>query len=274
MSVGKMFRPGLPFSPLAAGGNGVTTVTITPGRTIEGLCLGLGGTTFTYAMLTDIKVKANAKTIFNATGSQIDKINKFRGMAYPATFLPIMFTEFFGRDYVDQMAGAFDTSQGVESLTMEVTYAGATAPTLKLMLLESPPQAAGYSPVMAKVLRYPWSVGTGGQLPIQLPFGEKNGAVIKRIHIEHGVASNVTGVVVKENSIVVHDSLKLDNDSLNQLNGLTNQTTTYSIDFMADRNIKNCMDTRKDKSLELIPTFAAADSGFAIVEYLDVLGNL
>jgi hypothetical protein len=43
---------------------------------------------------------------------------------------------------------------------------------------------------------------------------------------------------------------------------------------MPDENIRNCMDTRSDRSLELLVTFSGADNGNVIVEYLDKLGNL
>jgi hypothetical protein len=271
MSVGKLLRNGLPFSNVVA--NGVATASILPGRTIEGIELTLGGT-FTYAHITLVRIKANGKTFYEASGTQIDKINKFQGLTYPATMLPILFTEIVGRDLVDQMMGAFDTSNGIANITIEVTIAGATSPTLTMSLIESAPQASSVSPIMKKVLRYPWSVAAGGQLPIMLPFGPVNGAVIQRIHIEHGVANNVTACVIKENGVVVHESTKAVNDAHNQMYRGVNQANWYSVDMVVDENVKNAMDTRTDKSLELIPTFGAADSGFVIVEYLDTLGNL
>jgi hypothetical protein len=163
---------------------------------------------------------------------------------------------------------------GIANLTIEVTIAGASAPTLVASVIESQPQPGQYSPIMAKVLRYPFSVSAGGKLSVALPFGANNGAIVKRLHIEHGVASNVTAVDIKENGVIVHESARGVNDAHNQLFGRTNQTNTYTVDFMVDNNLRNCMDTRGDRSLELLPTFGAADSGFVIVEYLDVLGNL
>ncbi len=79
MSVGKLLRNGLPFSNVVA--SGVATANITPGRTIERIILQLGGTTFTKAMLTLVELKANGRTFFKGSATQIDKVNKYRGIA-------------------------------------------------------------------------------------------------------------------------------------------------------------------------------------------------
>jgi hypothetical protein len=187
-----------------------------------------------------------------------------------------MFTEVFGRDLVDQMLGAFDTSSGIQNITVEVTIGAATTPTLEMYLIESAPQVKSVSNLLKKILRYPFNTGAaGGQIAVQLPFGPVNGAIIQRIHVEHTVASNVLAMTIKENGVVVHESVKAVNEAHNQVFRSTNQTNMYTVDLICDENLKNAMDTRTDRSLELLPTFgAAADSGFIVVEYLDVLGNL
>lgn len=272
MSIGKLIRKGLSFSNVVAAGT--ATANITPGRTLEGIYLVMGGTTFNSSHISLLRMKVNGKTVIEGSGAQLDKIAKFGGLSYPATALPIMFIELPGRDFVDQMAGAFDTTRGINTITLEVTIAGATSPILDMYLLESPPQTGGFSELMHKIIRYPFNVSSGGQLPIQLPFGPNNGAIIKRMHIEHGVANNVQAVTIKENAVVVHESVKAINDAHNQFFRSINQTNTYTVDCMPDENIRNCMDTRSDRSLELLVTFGAADSGMVVVEYLDKLQNL
>jgi hypothetical protein len=272
MSIGKLIRKGLSFSNVVTAGT--ATANITPGRTLEGIYLLMSSTLTSSAMISLVRMKVNGKTVIEGTGAQLDKIAKFNGLTYPATVLPIMFIELLGRDFVDQMAGAFDTSKGIDSITLEVTTAAAGAtPGLELYLLESPPQAGGVSELMAKVLRYPFNVSSGGQLPINLPFGPNNGAIVKRIHIE-STNNLMTAVTVKENAVVVHESVKAINDAHNQFFRSTSQSNTYSVDCMPDENIRNCMDTRSDRSLELLVTFSGADNGNVIVEYLDKLGNL
>jgi hypothetical protein len=179
---------------------------VTPGRTIHRIILKLGGTSLTKAMLTLIKVKANGKVVFEGTGSQIDKLMTYRGITANAAYLTLDFSEIRGRDQVDQVVGAWDTSQGISSITLEVTITGATAPTLEHYLVESGGQNAPFAPVMTKLLRYPFSLATGGKLPIVLPFGPQNGAVIKRVTFEH--TGNMTAAVVKQDGLVIHESIK------------------------------------------------------------------
>lgn len=276
MSVGKLTRYGLPFSNVVA--NGVATANITPGRTIDNLQLKLGGTSFTKAMISLIKLKANGKVIMEGSGSQFDKLNAYRGQATDVAYLDLPFADLVGMTEIDRMVGALDTSAGIASMTMEVTIGAATAPTLLSIQTESAQQklnsgdSAGFAGIMAKVLRYPFNISTGGQLPVNLPFGNVNGAVIKRIHVEH--SGNMTGAVVKQDGLVLHESLKLENEYELKRWGRVPQTNLYTLDFVADGNMKKAFDTRNARSLELLPTFSAADSGFVIVEYLDALGNL
>lgn len=272
MAIGKLFRAGLPFANVIA--SGIATAQITPGRALECILLNLGGTTFTKAMISLVKIKANGKVIFEATGSQIDKLNAFRGLTADAAFLPIFFTETKGRDRVDQMVGAFDTSRGIQNITMEVTIAGATAPTLTMYLLESRPQAESYSPIISKVLRYPFDKSTGGKLAVNLPFGNQ-GAVLKRLHVEYsGAAGNMQGAQVKQDGLVVHESSNAANNFLNAVHGRVNQANVYTLDFGVDDNSMNLLDTRDARSLEFVPDFIAASNGFVVAEYLDTLENL
>lgn len=276
MSVGKLIRYGLPYSNVVA--SGVATNQITPGRTLETLRLKLGGTALTKAMLTLLKVKANGKAIIEASGSQLDKLMQYRGQAADAAFLDVDFLDGAGLTEVDRMVGAFDTSNGIASITTEVTIAGATAPTLTPILIESAVQKekggapAKFAPIISKLLRYPFNISTGGRLPINLPFGPSVGAIIKRMHIEH--TGNMTGAVVKQDGLVIHESVKAENEFEQESWDRVPQANWYTIDFVVDGNMSKALDTRDAKSLELLADFSAADSGYVLVEYLDVLGNL
>lgn len=276
MGVGVLNRYGLPFSNVVA--SGVATNNITPGRTLENLKLKLGGTSLTKAMLTAIKIKANGKVVFDASGTQVDRINAYKGQAADAAYLDILFTERAGLNEFDRAVGAFDTSLGIANITTEVTIAGATAPTLTPILSESAQQKdktganAPYANVMAKLLQYPYSMASGGKLPLVVPFGPQNGAIIKRLHVFHG--GNMTGATVKQDGLVIHESLRLENEYEQKRWGRVPQANVYTLDFMVDGNISKCLDTRDAKSLEWLFDFSAADTGTVLVEYLDVLGNL
>ena len=275
MSVGRLQRYGLPFANVVA--TGVATAQITPGRTIECIKLALGGTALTKAMLTDIKLKANGKTFFQGTGTQLDKINAYRGRTQEAAYLDLGFSDYSGDTELDRAVGAFDTS-GIVNITAEVTIAGATAPTLKSIIQETALQRdktgapLPFAGMMTKVLTYPWNISTGGKLPFTLPFGAQNGAIIKRVHVEH--TGNMTAAEVKQDSLTVHESLKAENENEQKRWSRTPQTNWYTLDFVLDGNMRKALDTRDARSLEWLFTFSAADSGTILVEYLDPLGNL
>lgn len=276
MSVGKIERYSLPFSNVVA--TGVATAPITPGRTIECATLKLGGGALTKAMLSLIKIKANGKVILEGSGSQFDKLNAYKGEATDAAFLPLSFLEKAGDTDLDREIGCFDTSLGISNITAEVTIAGATAPELSAIMTESSVQrgangeVAAFAGYMHKVLRYPFAQSVGGTLPVTLPFGPQNGAIIKRVHVEH--TGNMTGAIVKQDGVVIHESLKAENEFEQKRWGRVPQTNLYSLDFIKDGKVRDALDTRDARSIEWLLTFSAADSGYILVEYLDTLGNL
>lgn len=274
--IGKLQRYGLPFSNVVA--TGTATAPITPGRTIEKISLALGGTIFTKAMITMVRLKANGKTFYEATGAQIDKIMAFRGVVASAAFLDIDFCEFKAAQPIDRVVGAFDTSIGISNITAEVTITGATAPTLKMIISESNRQVingqiAGHATYMSKVLRYPISIANGGTLPVTLPFGPQSGAIIKRVHFET-TGGLMTGLTVKQDGLVIHESIAAENSFEQTRRGLVPQASTYTADFVIDREMDKALDTRDARSMEWLLTFSAADNGYVLVEYLDTLGNL
>lgn len=276
MSVGKLTRYGLPFSNVVA--SGVATNNLTPGRTLELLQLKLGGTTFTKAMISLIKFKANGRTLIEAAGTEIDKICAYRGLATNSAFLDLPFFDEKMTTYLDRVVSAFDTSNGVANITTEVTIAGATAPTLLPIVVESAAQrsstgdAAPYAGLVGKFLRYPFSIANGGQLPVTVPFGKDSGAIIKRVHVFHN--GNMTGATVKQDGMVIHESIAAENIQMQSRSGRVPQTNMYVIDFCIDGNVRNALDTRDARALEWLFSFSAADNGTIIVEYLDTLGNL
>lgn len=276
MAVGKLTRYGLPFSNVVP--TGPATANITPGRTLENYRLKLGGTALTKAMLESIKLKANGKTVIEGTGTQIDKVNAYRGEATNAAFLDLQFADYTMLSEIDRMVGAFDTGLGISNITAEIKIAGATAPTLTPILIESSNQkmrdgnAAGFAPIISKLLAYPYAVATGGKLPLTVPFGPQNGAVIKRMHVFHN--GNMTGAEVKFDAITVHESLKAENEFDQVKAGRVPQANCYTLDFCLDGNVSKALDTTDAKSMEWLFAFSGADNGTVLVEYLDPLGNL
>lgn len=276
MSVGKLKRYGLPFTNVAA--SNTATAMITPGRTLESYRLKLGGT-FTKSQISLIRLKVNAKTVFEGSGDQIDKINTYKGKAASAGYLDLDMADYALNNEFDRHVGSWDTSRGIANITAEVSLgAGPVSPTLTPILIESGQQKtiqgeyAPYAGLMSKMLRYPFNISAGGKLAIPFPMGPQSGAIIKRAHFFHG--GNMTGITVKQDGVPVHESLAAENSYDATAVGRVPQANVYTVDFVLDGAVSKALDTRDARSLEWIPEFSASDSGTVIVEYIDVLGNL
>lgn len=257
----------LPFTNVVA--NGVASCSLPVGMSYNRIILALGGT-FTKSMITNIKVRVNGKVIFENTGSRLDLINTFRGLTADDTYLSIDFTEPRAKTMAEQYLGNINTAQGVSSLTLEVTIAGATSPTLESYSELGPPAALG---IIAKQILFTSSFGGAGKFPFKLIDVANRGAIIKRVHFAHG--GNMSMLEVKKNGIVIHDNIPTAVNTFYQGEyQKTAQTNLYSYDPCLDNNYSNAIKTQDMVSMEFNPTFGAADTVTAVMEVLDVLGNM
>lgn len=275
MSVGQLTRNAYAFNNVAA--NNTASNQIPIGKTLENFQLKLGGTTFTKALISMFRLKANTKTIIEGSGTQLDKLMAYRGATTNAGYLDIAFEDISGTTEFDRKVGNLDTTMGIKSITTEVDIGAATAPTLAAIQYETGQQlqqngqVSPFAGLMAKILRYPFSQASGGQLPMNFPIGP-SGAIIRRVHVFHG--GNMTGATVKENGLVIHETLKADNEYEQTRNGRVPQANVYTIDFVLKGNVREALDTRSAQSMEWLFTFSAADTGFVLVEYLATLDQL
>ncbi|MBZ0105534.1 MAG: hypothetical protein K8H84_07865 [Sulfuricella denitrificans] len=262
-----LVQKNLPFFNVVAAG--VATLQLSLGMTYERIIMVLGGTAFTKAMITDIKCKINGKVFYQTTGSRLDSMNKYKGIFDAAGFLTLDFTEIFARDEVGQSIGAIGTLQGVASFTIEVTIAGATAPTLESYSILSGPKKLG---VVNKLLHYPSSSSVGGKVPVVLPYGVNGGSILKRVYFFHG--GNMTGLEVKKNGLVIHESTAAVNEFLQKENKKVPQANLYVYDPIVDNNQSGMVVTADARSFEFNVTLSAADALNVYGEYVDQLGNL
>lgn len=258
----------LPFSNVVA--SGVASVSLPVGMSYNRIFLQLGGTTFTKAMITDIKVRLNGKVIAQNTGSRLDLMNAYRGRGANANFLIIDFTEPAAKLMTEQYLGNVNTAQGVTSFTIEVTISGATAPTLDSWSELGPPAPLG---VVAKQIPFTTSFGGSGKFPFKLIDVANRGAIIKRVHFAHG--GNVSALEVKKNGIVIHDNVPTAVNTFYQLDlKKVAQTNLYTYDPCLDDNYTNAIKTQDATSIEFNLTTSAADTVTAVIEVLDLLGNM
>lgn len=257
----------LPFTNVVA--SGVATVSLPVGMSYNRILLALGGT-FTKAMITDIKVKMNGKVIYQNTGSRLDLINTYRGRAVSAAFLVIDFTEPDAKTMAEQFIGNLNTAQGVSSLTMEITIAGATSPTLDSYTEMGPPAALA---AISKQILFTSSMGGAGKFPVKLIDVANRGAIIKRVHFAH--TGNVTALEVKKNGVVIHDNILTAVNTFNQLDyKKVAQSNMYTYDPCMDNNYSNAIRTQDATSLEFNLTVSGADTVTAVLEAVDLLGNM
>jgi hypothetical protein len=212
----------------------------------------------------------NGKVIFQNTGSRLDLINTYRGQAVNAAFLVVDFSESRAKTMAEQYISNLNTAQGVSSLTMEVTIAGATAPTLDSYAELGPPAAIG---AISKQILFTTSFGGAGKFPMKLIDVANRGAIIKRVHFAHG--GNMTALEVKKNGVVIHDNILTAVNSFNQADyGKAAQTNLYTYDPCMDNNYSNAVKTQDATSLEFNLTVGAADTVTAVLEVVDLLGNM
>lgn len=258
----------LPFTNVVA--SGVASVSLPVGMSYNRIILQLGGTTFTKSMITDLKVRLNGKVIVQNTGSRLDLINAYRARGSSANFLIIDFTEPAAKLMSEQFIGNLNTATSVTSLTLEVTISGATAPTLDSWSELGPPAPLG---VVAKQIPFTSSFGGSGKFPMKLIDVANRGAIIKRVHFAHG--GNVTGLEVKKNGIVIHDNVTTAVNTFYQLDyKKVAQTNLYTYDPCLDDNYTNAIKTQDATSIEFNLTTSAADTCTAVIEVLDLLGNM
>jgi hypothetical protein len=258
----------IPFANVVA--SGVATVSLPIGMTYNRIFLILGGGAFTKAMLTDFKVKLNGTVISNTTGAKLDTVNTYRGLGVTATVLVLDFTEPKAKTYPEQYVGDINTAKGVSSLNLEVTIAGATTPSLDSYSELGRPQELG---VIAKLLSFTQAFAAAGKIPIKLIDIANKGAIVKRVHFTHTGA--ITALEVKKNGIVIFDNIPTAVNTAHQLDyGHVAQANCYTYDPCVDNNYSQALTTADMISLEFNPTFSGADTVTALLEVLDVLGNM
>lgn len=265
--------PCLPFSNVAANSKATASLANLLGYTVNRITLALGGT-FTKAQITNIRIIANSKVIYEDTGDRTDKRMAYRGIAAASGYLTIDFSEIRARTIVGQLVGALDTTAGVQQLSIEVDIGGATNPTLQAWAEVSAPQAdPALGPtrgLIAKVLNYTANFGASGTFAFPLPYGKQAGSLIKRIHY---FGSTVTAGVVKKNGIEVFNAPAALNSFVQGEYQRTPQANVFTVDFVADGNMSNAFNAANAQTVEYNVTVSGAGNVTAVMELLDPLAN-
>ena len=280
--VAGMFIECLPFQNVVT--TGVATINFSNllGYAVELILLELGGTSLTKAMLTDIDLKVNAKTIYKDAGSRADDRMEYRGETSSANYLVLAFDESRGRtelrgpngNIIDgEKVGAIDTTFGVQSFTGEVTITGATAPTLKAYAEVSAPSALDprFRGLIAKVFNFTVSPAASGTFLFDVPQARAQGCILKRLFL---VGSTVTGYEVKKNGITIQKGTSSAVITYSQQReGRVPQANVQVIDFIRDMNQSSGVTAFDANSMEYYLTVSGAGNVVIVGETYDLLNN-
>jgi hypothetical protein len=280
-----MFIECLPFQNVVA--TGVATINFANllGYAVEFVLLELSGGALTKAMLTDIDIKANAKTILKDTGARTDDRMEYRGETASAAYLVLAFDESRGRcelrggganggNVIDgEKIGCIDTTFGIQSLTGEVTITGATTPGLKAYAEVSAPSALDprFRGLIAKVFNFTVSPAAAGTFLFDVPQARAQGAIVKRLFL---FGATVTGYEVKKNGITIQKGTSSAAITYQQQReGRVPQANVQVIDFIKDGNQSSALNAFDANSMEYYMTVSGAGNVTVVAELYDLLNN-
>lgn len=206
-----------PFQNVVASGVAIGDLNKLLGSVLEKLTMTLGGT-FTMAMITLVQLKANAKVIWESTGSNLDASNLYNGGVTDATILKIDFMDHLAVTVNSRQVGAIDLSigSGISTFRIEITIAGATAPTLVGFADVSPPSAdpaeASIRGLIGRRHQITYVAPAAGEFDIPVshldPAG--GGSVYRRIFL---YSANCTAIRTVREGVTEHQLTKLQNEN-------------------------------------------------------------
>lgn len=258
-----------PFQNVVATGVAICDCAKLLGTVLEKFTFVLGGTALTKAMITLIQLKANGKVVYETDGSKLDASNLYNGGYADVTILKLDFMDRKARTVNAWQAGAYDLSakSGITSLRLEVTIAGATAPTLVGFADVSPPSEdpteSGIRWLMNRRHRASYTVGAAGQFALPVPHIDPSGggSNYRRIFL---YSANVTAIKTMRDGITEHELTAAQNTAAQRDNGKSPQANLLVFDPVQDGQIQGrTWDTRKSTnvgSAQFYATFSAGET--------------
>ncbi|HEX7890299.1 MAG TPA: major capsid protein P2 [Ramlibacter sp.] len=257
-----------PFQNVVAAGVAICDLNKLLGTVVEKMTFTLGGT-FTKAMITKIEIKANGKVIFETDGSKLDASNLYNGGAADATILKLDFMDRKAVTVNARQAGALDLSPAskITALRLEVTIAGATAPTLTgLADVSAPTDDASEQAIRFLTVRRHRAtvvIGAAGQFALPIPHLDPagGGSNYRRIHI---YSANLTALKTVREGVTEHELTKLQNEASQKDNSKTPQANLVVFDPVQDGQLQGrTWDTRPGsgvRSAQFYATFSAGET--------------
>jgi hypothetical protein len=241
-----------PWVNVVATGRAVLNSSLVLGNIIERIYLTLGGTTFTKAMITALRVKLNGKVTFgDISGANLDLFQTYQLGNTATGFLTLDFVEPDSKSMQGEILGAIDTNAaGVNTFTVEADIAGATAPALdswaQLRDVSSVTPANGFNPNLRPLIRalIPTSLTSTAAAEQQyaLNIGSGGNSLVKRLVVFSTILTNIR---IKRNSLDVYELVAPTLAAFLQADyGKHPQTNMYVVDWLADGNQSDTQPTR------------------------------
>lgn len=268
-----------PFQNVVAAGVAICDMNKFLSNVLEKITLTLGGTAFTRAMITKIELKANAKVIWESDGAKLESTNIYGGGSTDPTLVKIDFMDRKAVTPNARQAGTIDLSigSGVSSLRLEVTTAGATAPTLvgfaDVSAPTNDPNEAGIRGLVARRHRATYVVGAGGQFALPIPHldPQGGGSNFRRIFI---YSANLTSFKTVREGVTEHELTRLQNEAAQKDNFKVPQAGLVVFDPVQDGQLAGrTWDTRPAagvRSAQFLGTFSAGET--ITIETEELLG--
>lgn len=246
---------------------------IPQGWTYENILFKLGGTAFTKALISSIRLWLGGKKIWEITGAHLDDINEYFRLTSNAAYLAMHFANPRALSLADRMIGAIDTSLGYSNFSIEVDIGAATAPTLEAYAKVSAPipKASGFQNMFRTLIKSALPIPAATEASVPMPLGSQQGAFIRALHFFHTSITQLQ--FTKDNFYLIDRGLNAVLQFGQNERARTTQTGLLTADFMLEDMDALAVPTLrgdgKPAAFEVKVTTSAADNG--IVGYSDLL---
>lgn len=263
------------FLPVAAGQKAILKVPKFA-LTLTRLVLLIGGT-FTKAQMDMIRIKVGSRTIWEVTGTDLDSINKYKGIYDNAFHLSLDFTDRDAPTIEGKEIGGIDMAQLSDELYVEIDINGAAvAPTLSATAFFTPPQS---NPLVKKILRIATPTLAAGRNDINF---NAQGALLQRAYIKYtgtdwtaSANGNVSELRVRRDGLPIWEDVRCTlSRFIAQEYRKVPQSRYYIYDPIVDNNQSGAVVTQGVQSFQMQPLLTAGDTLTVYFEVLDTPQNL
>lgn len=268
------------FLPVVAGQKAILKVP-RYNMTLTRMQLRLGGT-FTKAQMDEIWVKIGSHAIWETTGSDLDKMNNYKGLFGDAYHITLDFSERDAEDIIGKEIGGVDLGKLSDDLYIEVKInSGAVSPTLSAVAFLTPPQGSEKDPeqLVKKLVKVTTASLVSGRQDINF---NAQGSLVQRLFMMYtgtdwttSADGNVKDLRVKKNGVPLFDDINcLDARFIQQEYRKVPQSKVFCWDPIVDNNQSGAVVTADAKSFQIQPLLTATDTLTCYFEVLDKPYNL